>query len=265
MILADNCCPDVGGTLTPENATRIQLCGKLVVEIDGRRIEDLLPSRQGRVAFAFLVLNRLRPVRRDELESVLWDDQAPASVDVALRALLSKLRAALGGEILRGRSELSLALGSDARIDYEAAHEAIHRAEADIAREQWHDAWWPTRIANNVARREFLPGAECQWVQQRRTALGELRLRAHEAVVRVGLGIGGSELTSARRSAQAIVDEWPYRESGYCLLMRVLAATGDPSEALLVYERLRRILRDDLGITPGPGAQALHRELVGAV
>ena len=246
-----------------ENATRIQLCGKLKVELGGRRIEDLLPSRQGRVAFAFLALNRLRPVRRDELADILWADQVPTSANVALRALLSKLRTALGEDLLRGKSELSLALGPDAWVDYEAAHEAIHRADAHIAREEWHEAWWPTRIAHNIAQREFLPGAECEWVQQRRAALDDLRLRTHEAIAKVGLGIGGSELISAKRSARAIIDESPYHESGYCLLMRVLMAMGDVPEAILVYERLRRTLRDELGTSPGPTAQALHRELIG--
>jgi hypothetical protein len=47
------------------------------------------------------------------------------------------------------------------------------------------------------------------------------------AIAAVGLGIGGSELVSAKRSARAIIDESPYRESGYCLLMRVLRAMGD--------------------------------------
>ena len=41
---------------------RIQLCGRFVVDIDGSRIEDTLPGRRGRVLFAYLVLNRGRPV-----------------------------------------------------------------------------------------------------------------------------------------------------------------------------------------------------------
>jgi DNA-binding SARP family transcriptional activator len=43
---------------------RIQLCGRFVVEIDGSRVEDRLPGRRGRVLFAYLVLNRGRPLSR---------------------------------------------------------------------------------------------------------------------------------------------------------------------------------------------------------
>src|SRR5207253_9763311 len=46
---------------------RVQLCGRFVVELDGRRIEDELPGRQGRLAFAYLVCARNRSVTRDEL------------------------------------------------------------------------------------------------------------------------------------------------------------------------------------------------------
>lgn len=41
---------------------RIQLCGRFVVDIDGTRFEEALPGRKGRLRFAYLVLNRGRPV-----------------------------------------------------------------------------------------------------------------------------------------------------------------------------------------------------------
>src|SRR5215216_6184057 len=54
-----------------EGATRIQLCGRLVVELDGRRVEDALPGAKGRLLFAYLVLNRDRRMSRDELLSAV--------------------------------------------------------------------------------------------------------------------------------------------------------------------------------------------------
>jgi hypothetical protein len=46
---------------------RVQLCGRFVLELDGRRVEQKLPSRQGRLLFAFLALNRDRSPTRDDL------------------------------------------------------------------------------------------------------------------------------------------------------------------------------------------------------
>jgi DNA-binding SARP family transcriptional activator len=44
--------------------------------------------------------------------------------------------------------------------------------------------------------------------------------------------------------------------------MKALAARGNVAEALLAYERLRRLLRDELGTAPGRPLQQLHAELL---
>ena len=81
---------------------RIQLCGRFAADIDGSRIEDTLPGRLGRVMFAYLVLNRARPVPRDTLLMAGWGADAPAETRNALNVLLSKLRHGLGAEHLCG-------------------------------------------------------------------------------------------------------------------------------------------------------------------
>jgi DNA-binding SARP family transcriptional activator len=78
---------------------RIQLCGRLVADIDGSRIEDALPGRLGRVLFAYLALNRGRPVPRNTLLMAGWGEDAPAEATNALSVLLSKLRHGLGPEL----------------------------------------------------------------------------------------------------------------------------------------------------------------------
>src|SRR6476661_2281986 len=108
--------------------TRIELCGRLLVEIDGEELHGALPGRQGRLLFAYLVMNRNRPVRRDELVQALWADEGqPSSGDALLRPPLSRLRKALGPGRLEGRGELTLVLPDDAWIDWEVAHTALER------------------------------------------------------------------------------------------------------------------------------------------
>jgi len=89
---------------------RIQLCGRFVADLDGSRVEDTLPGRLGRVLFAYLVLNRARPVPRDTLLMAGWGEDAPAETRNALNVLLSKLRNGLGAEHFRGRTEIELLL-----------------------------------------------------------------------------------------------------------------------------------------------------------
>jgi DNA-binding SARP family transcriptional activator len=99
-------------------------------------------------------------------------------------------------------------------------------------------------------------------LQARRRELEALHLRALECSSAVSLGIGGAEVRTAVRSARRLVVHAPYRESGQRLLMQALATEGNFAEALLVYDRLRVLLHNDLGIAPGPDTQALHGELL---
>src|SRR3954463_16031998 len=111
--------------------TEIRLCGRLTVQIEGERIERALSGRQGRLLFAYLVLNRKRPVRRDELIEALWAEEGPpAGGDGLLAPPLSRLRKALGSERLEGRSELQLVLSDDAWIDVEEVVRALERIRA---------------------------------------------------------------------------------------------------------------------------------------
>ena len=241
-------------------ASRIQVCGRVVAEIDSRRLEDALPGRQGRLLFVYLVVNRLRAASRDELVDAVWPDAPPSNVDSSLSALLSKVRRLVP---IEGRGEVRVVLGADAWVDLEAAAEALHRAESAIARSSWTEAWGPARVTQHVTARGFLAGESAPWIEELRRRLEDMQLRALELVGRASIEIGGTELDTAERSARTLVDKAPYRESGHRLLMEVLGRRDNRAEALHVYETLRRLLRDELGVVPSAATQDVHRRLLG--
>lgn len=244
-------------------ATRIQLCGRITVELEGRRLEGQLPGRQGRLLFVYLALGRARAVTRDELVAAIWRDDAPARASSNLSVVVSRLRRALGAQILSGRGELRLVLPADAWVDIEVAAEKIHAAEAAVHAEDWSRALPAATIAYAISGRGFLPGEDAPWVVEQRRWLEDVHLRALECDAASSLGIGGSEVAAAERDARRLIRLAPYRESGYRLLMQALARRGNSAESLLAYEQLRTVLRDELGATPSPATQALHRRLLG--
>jgi DNA-binding SARP family transcriptional activator len=261
-IVARGCCGYLVETLASESGTRIQLCGRLVVEVRGKRLESALPGRLGRLLFVYLVANRARSLARDELADALWPSNPPAATETSLSALLSKLRRVVGAEALVGKSEVRLVLPPDAWVDLEAASVGVHRAESAVALGEWARSWAPARAALYVANRGFLPGADAPWIEERRRRLEDVRLRALECIAAAGLAMGGTELAAAERSARTLIELAPFRESGYRFLMEALAAHGNAAEAIRVYDRLRRLLRDELGVAPGAAAQELHRSLL---
>ena len=243
---------------------RVQLCGPLVVERGGRRVDGLLPGRQGRRLFAYLTLHRHRPCSRSELTEALWGDHLPPSPDAGLNALISKLRRNLGPEIVDGRASLRLALGPAVWVDVEAAEQAAHKAESRVALHAWIDAWGPALAALFITERVFLPDDEGGWIDEERARLGELHVRALEAYAAAALGTGGTELPAAVRAGRRLVRLAPLRENGHQILMRALAAQGNVAEALVVHAQLCRLLRDELGVAPSPATRAVHEALLQA-
>ena len=239
----------------------IQICGPVVIERAGERLEQLLPGRQGRVLFCFLALARDRLVPRDEIIDALWPTGGPGNADAALSSLLSRLRRVFAGSQLDGRGTVRLTL-DDADIDLEVAGAAIHRAESAVTQQQWERAWAASQSALFTARRGFLPGEDAFWIDQVRRHLDELHVRALEAYGAAGLGLGGTELPAARDAGRTLVELAPLRESGHRLLMRALAAEGNTAEALRAYEHLRLLLADELGIDPSPASRQLYQQLL---
>ena len=243
-----------------DDATTVRLCGPLGVELSGR--EAVLPGRQGRLAFAYLVVNRRRAVGRDELIELLWPQSLPADPGEALSALLSRVRRTVGADVLCGRRELELVLPSGAWVDLEAALDAAERADAALAAGDPESAWRAAGASVEIAGGGFLAGDEAPWAQDRRREVSELRLRALEAMAAAGVALGGNRLADAERAAREAIEAAPFRESGHRLLMAALAGRGNVAEALRAYDGLRVLLRDELGTAPGADVQALHGRLL---
>jgi pentatricopeptide repeat protein len=256
------CCRYVDETLSKELGGKIQVCGRLVIEIGGVRRERFLPGRLGRLLFVFLVLNRTRDLGSAELMAALWPEAAPDHAAATLRSLVSKVRRVVESDHSERSHGYRLELSRGIRIDLEQALAAIHRAETALANEEWAEAWAPSMIALFTAQRGFLPGEDAPWISERRGALEDLEIRALECYAASTLGIGGGEVLGAERASRRLVEREPYRESGYRLLMRAMAQRGNVADALRVYEQLKALLRDELGVSPSPSTQALHVSLL---
>jgi pentatricopeptide repeat protein len=242
--------------------TRIQLCGRFVVKLDGRRVDDALAGAKGQLLFAYLVLNRLRRMDRDELLIAVYGEEATADHHPRLSVLLSKLRRLIGPGLLTGRAQLELVLPDGAFVDVEAALEGLHRAESHVAAGEWAQAWGPAGVAYHVASRPLLQGQDQRWLEEWRRRLDDVRLRGLECFAEARLGLGGPTLPQAADCARQLIELAPFRETGYLILMKALAESGNVAEALRVYDRLRLLLRDELGIAPGPAVQGVYRHLL---
>jgi DNA-binding SARP family transcriptional activator/DNA-binding CsgD family transcriptional regulator len=229
----------------PDAQTRIDLCGRLSVCWEGTQVEGKLRGRQGRLLFAYLVLHRHRPVRRDELLAAVWPDTHVAPG--ALAPLLSRLRRIVG-DALVGRSDLTLVLPAAAAVDVEDAKAAV--------------ALGRPREAVEILRAGLLPGLEAPWIEEARAELELVRVEALELAGRAALA--ARDPAAAAAHAREAIDLAPFRESARLLLIEALRAQGNVAEALRAYEDIRVLLREEVGSSPGPELVALYEALLEA-
>jgi DNA-binding SARP family transcriptional activator len=248
---------------------RIYLSGEICLTAGGQLIrEDRLPGRQGRLVFAHLVTERDRGVSRDELAESLWPQELPSSFDVAVSALVSKLRAlftelGLGKGMIVARSGgYQLLLPAESWIDTEVALESVHLAEAALQSSNPRAAYGPSVVASAILRRPFLPGEEGAWVDGRRESLRKNLLRALDCLAQLHSETG--ELPLALRAAEEAVELEPLREAGYRRLMLVHSAAGNRAKALAVYATLQDVLKVELMTAPGLETRRVFEAVAGS-
>ncbi|MDQ6725901.1 MAG: AAA family ATPase, partial [Actinomycetota bacterium] len=224
--------------------------------------------RPGRLALAFLVAERHRPVSRDELGEVVWGDALPRSWEQLVRGLMFKLRRTLAAAGLDPAAALTTAGGTyqlhlpnDALVDVEEVEPALAGAQRALTAGDADQAYGAAVAAAAIASRPFLPEGEGPWFDRHQRELRQLRLRALEAAAEAAEAQG--RWPEAVSAAEEAVGEEPFRESAYLRLMAAHASAGNRGEALRAYERCRRQLADELGVSPSPATETAYLALLG--
>jgi DNA-binding SARP family transcriptional activator len=248
---------------------RIYLTGPVSIEHGDRLVSEAhLPGRQGRLAFVFLIAARDRPIGRDELARALWSDEQPAERDASLNPILSKLRVVLkkaGWAVNEAAFDvrsgaIHVRLPSHTWIDIEEAANAIDEAEGALRRQNPARAWGFANVVVSIARRPFLVDQEAPWIEARRAALGRLQMRGLDCLAAASEATG--DAASAVQYTTEVLELDPFRETAYQRLMRLHAAAGNRAEALRLYERYRRLMRDELGASPSPSTESVFLDIL---
>ncbi|WP_405925102.1 AfsR/SARP family transcriptional regulator [Streptomyces sp. NBC_00035] len=230
------------------------------------RGEDLLPagSPQQRAMLAALLLREGRTATASELIDALWGDEPPAQALATVRTYASRLKKALGPEILVGEAggyAIRLS-GTGGTLDLTQAQELAADAEKARSAGDLCHAREVLRRALSLWDGEPLASVPGPFADTQRARLEELRLQLLESRLDMDLEQGChaeavSELT-------ALTAAHPLRERLRELLMLALYRSGRQAEALAVYADTRRLLADELGVDPRPGLKELQHRILQA-
>jgi DNA-binding SARP family transcriptional activator len=195
----------------------------------------------------------------EELIEILWPGVDPERGRNRLRNLLSRLRAAAGGVLVREQETITVAPGleSDAALFEAQARAAMAaRSAGEVSR-----ALGLARAAALRYGGDFLPDDRYEdWAAGVRDRLRGryvelLDMLAEDAAAR-------GEIDEAARLVRRGCECEPLDEDRHVRLARMLASQGRAGSALAALEQARASLAE-LGLAPSPALEALEAELAG--
>lgn len=219
-------------------------------------------GHQHQVVLACLLAANGRPVADGTLMETLWGHGPNDSKRVALRVLVHHLRRNLGTEsIVRATGGYRLIMDGH-QLDANEFVVLVDSAARDEARGRLTEARAGYRTALRLWRapEAYQGTTDTEHVRAAADHLGEQRLTAYESCVDIELSLGLHRELCAELSAVAA--EHVLRERLQAQLMLALVRSDRRAEALTTYERIRRLLADELGADPGARLQQLYAAIL---
>ncbi len=213
------------------------------------------PKQRG--LLAILVLEAGRVVATDRLIDLLWGEEAPKSATASLQNAVGRLRRALGADVLETRSPGYVLRVVRDQIDAGRFERSLADARGLPAEERRERLDAALALWRGSALAEF---AFDDFAQAETRRLEELRLVAREEKIEADLELGRHG--DVIGELEALVRDFPLRETFRRQSMLALYRAGRQAEALEVYQDARARFIDELGIEPGPELKRLQSEIL---
>ncbi|MGI5426116.1 BTAD domain-containing putative transcriptional regulator [Streptomyces sp. CA-179760] len=233
----------------------------------GEQALDLGAPRQRSVAAA-LLLHANRPVTREQLVRAVWGESAPAYAVNQLQKYVSALRRVLEPE-REARAPSGVLNWSDSGyvievepdgVDLTVFEHAAARGRGALARGDVKQTAAELRGALDLWHGPPLANVSSDVLDAERDRLQELRATVLEERIQADLDLGRHQelVPELTRLAAGL----PFREGVAAMLMLALYRSSRQSDALSAYQRIRRNLREELGVDPGRELQELHGQIL---
>lgn len=237
------------------------ILGELKVLQDGDLIE--LGSPRQRALLARLLISSPDPVPTDRLIDDLWHGEPPETARHALHVYISGLRHAMDDgpkRIERSHAGYRLWVEAD-ELDSRRFEHLSKEGRSALDR---NDARTADKVLSKAL--ELWRGPPlCEFTDDRfaideASRLEELRLTTQEAKLWAELELGRH--VAVIPDLQDLVAAHPFREAFWEQLMLALYRTGRQAEALRVFQSVRVVLANELGIEPGAALRIMEGRIL---
>lgn len=245
-------------------STQLCLLGDVHGEHDGRRV--VLHGSQPRLVVVYLAIHRSRSIPAGELAEMLWPQVRSGHWEGAIRGVISKVRAFLhelgpGAPTIDGAGHTyRFVEGNAAALDIGQAERELVEAANHLAVERWDAAAAAACMAATRLGETLLPGLDSMWIDHRRAELLRMRCRAHRIAAVANTRC--ARFDDAIRLAEAAAADDVFDEQNHRTLMDAHVAAGNRGAALRAYGRCRRILAEQLGVSPSGETERLYLRIL---
>lgn len=246
---------------------RISLLGDVVIQLGDHMVAGL-PSRAADALLIYLVCNR-RPVAREKLAELLWAERSPAQALTNLRTILTFLRRELGDYLVVNRQALAFDHSRNHWLDIAAFEHGYAALGLDRLAPLDAERAGRLQAVLDLYRGDFLEGFYLregigfeEWATLERERLRYLALEGFQLLATYQLEAGDYRRGIATATRWRRLD--PYNEEACRTLMWLFTRAGQPHLGVQTYAELRRTLRSDLGVEPGPATASLFECVQGA-
>lgn len=245
-----------GSEVAMQDGYEIRVLGPIDVLTSSGSIS--VGGRHARALLGALVIGVGHAVRIDHLREVIWAQEPPDSADNTLQSTVSHLRQLLGPDaIVRvdHSYELTIPPRNIDAVQFEAllTEAAASKDDPECCRRYGREALalWRGRPFGDLADDDAF--------RLESYRLDEMQLAAMEICLEADLALGNHELIVGE--LEAAVEENPYREHLWFLLIEALDASHRRVEALRACARLRRILAE-VGVQAGDELTLLEKRIL---
>jgi len=246
----------------------IRVLGPLQIGLDGEPVSGFA-SDKVRALLVYLTLSPDRPHRREALAGLLWPEFPERSARANLRNALANLRNVLGERARSGDRETTPPFLQCTRQTIQFNGQSDYWLDADtfeglLARVP--PVCEELEQAMSLVRGLFLEGFSLadaapfeEWLLLRREQFSRQVVEALHSLADIHERCGAYAFALAH--ARRRVEMEPWQEEGQRQLMRLLARSGQRSEALARYEVLCRSLQEELGAEPSAETRVLYEAI----
>jgi len=229
------------------------------LEVSGEDGSISLGGPKQRIVLAHLVLSANQVVPAEHLIDAVWGEELPEDPRATLQVYVSRLRSAIGLDVIEGRTPGYVLRTSRDEVDALRFEDLLDEARRggsepraiDRVLAEALELWRGPALAD-LGAEPSLSGEIAR--------LEELRLQAIEEKLGAELELGHHAHVVAE--LEAVTRTHPLRERLCGELMLALYRSDRQAEALSAFERARTVLAEELGIDPSADLRRLHERIL---